>query len=184
MRLLAQASTNASNFIADFCFKLEEDMRELEGYRKRELSGGEGGIRTLERRVAPTRFPVAPVRPLRHLSTAPQRRTFRHYTQPHLPCPPVRGIRRLESGQCHLAPSPAPLYNLRPLPLGGSHTDYGSGWVCECRGFVPGVSIEPQLFPLYRGSPGNPMVSAVRNWRGFAEWVAAKAGPFQPGPSV
>ena len=42
MRLLAQASTNASNFIADFCFKLEEDMRELEGYRKRELSGGEG----------------------------------------------------------------------------------------------------------------------------------------------
>ena len=32
------------------------------------LSGGEGGIRTLERRLAPTRFPVAPVRPLRHLS--------------------------------------------------------------------------------------------------------------------
>ena len=31
--------------------------------------GGEGGIRTRERRLTPTRFPVAPVRPLRHLSS-------------------------------------------------------------------------------------------------------------------
>ena len=30
--------------------------------------GGEGGIRTREKRLASTRFPVAPVRPLRHLS--------------------------------------------------------------------------------------------------------------------
>ena len=31
-------------------------------------AGGEGGIRTRERLAAPTRFPVVPVRPLRHLS--------------------------------------------------------------------------------------------------------------------
>ena len=31
-------------------------------------AGGEGGIRTRERRLAPTRFPVAPIRPLWHLS--------------------------------------------------------------------------------------------------------------------
>ena len=37
MRLLAQASTNASNVIADFCFKLEEDMRELEYHLEAEV---------------------------------------------------------------------------------------------------------------------------------------------------
>ena len=44
--------------------------------------GGEGGIRTREELEAPTRFPVAPVRPLRHLSARngdEQRKNVRAY---------------------------------------------------------------------------------------------------------
>ena len=36
--------------------------------RMKGVPGGEGGIRTREKLLTSTRFPVAPVRPLRHLS--------------------------------------------------------------------------------------------------------------------
>ena len=39
------------------------------------FSAGEGGIRTLEAVLAPTRFPGVPVRPLQHLSAAREKRS-------------------------------------------------------------------------------------------------------------
>ena len=109
------------------------------------LSGGEGGIRTLERRLAPTRFPVAPVRPLRHLSQLEPK-----------PIPGGRPDRRRQ-----LYPGPAPTVHRPWKPIvagprgfrvprsetsrGASPCDYnGGGLSVFAEGVKPRRSMTPQ----------------------------------------
>ena len=95
-RLLRQSYTGMGNILWEAWLVVDgkgwRDLRGIRVKKHQELGwsggpgksgyGGEGGIRTREKLLTSTRFPVAPVRPLRHLS-----RTAIIFNA-HYDCPP------------------------------------------------------------------------------------------------